>query len=287
MSEDQAERSLVIRHLSVRSEKESGDIAVRLEDVSLELSPGEWLYLVGVNGSGKSTLARILAGIYEAGASGYMDRGFAGEGAAAYVMQQPDAQLFADNPREEVTFALEWQAVPAEEIPRKVSRSLELAGLQELADSPWNELSGGQRQLAAVVASTANRTPLIVFDEATSMLDEEASHKVKRIAKQLHEQGTAIVWVTQRLEELEPDARAMALAEGTIRFDGTGREFLYGHLESGSKTGREPTPCELCGLRLPYLAAFALELSALGAIGAPLPMTTEEWATAMESGNKE
>ncbi|MBB6635302.1 energy-coupling factor ABC transporter ATP-binding protein [Cohnella thailandensis] len=273
---------LRVNHLSVLTEDERGETTARLDDLSLKLNRGEWLYLVGVNGSGKSTLGRILAGIYEEGAVGSMERGFAGEGAAAYVMQQPDAQLFADTPREEVTFALEWQAVPAEEIPLRVEAALEEAGLLELADSPWAELSGGQRQLAAVVAASACRTPLIVFDEATSMLDEETALRVRTLAKRLHEQGTAVVWLTQRLEELEPDVRVVALSEGKIRFDGSGREFLYG--ERRDDRARVGTPCEECGLRLPYLAELAFELHRAGRVDWPLPMTPEEWANTMERG---
>ncbi|WP_168735644.1 energy-coupling factor ABC transporter ATP-binding protein [Cohnella fermenti] len=280
---------MLVHRLTVLSENERAESSVRLDDLSLELNRGEWLYLVGANGSGKSTLARVLAGIYEDGAVGRMERGFAGEGASAYVMQQPDAQLFAATPREEISFALEWRAVPAERIPALVEQALQEVGLLRQADLPWAELSGGQRQLAAVAAAAACRTPLIVFDEATSMLDEAAAERVRGFAKRLHGQGSAVVWLTQRLEELEPDARVVALAAGRIRFDGTGRAFLFGREPNGpglpgllSVSGSGSSACEDCGLKLPYLAKLALELHALGELEWPLPATKEEWATALE-----
>lgn len=264
---------LVVSGLSVYAESEDGSNLSRLEEIELKLARGEWLNLVGVNGSGKSTLARVLAGLPEAGAVGSMRRGFAGEEPAAYVMQQPDAQLFGQTPREEMAFVLEWQGVPAVEIPESAERMLARADLSAVADEPWARLSGGQRQLAAVAAAAAGRSRLIVFDEATSMLDGSADARVHGIARELHEAGTAVVWVTQRLEELEPGRRVVAMADGRIAFDGSGREFVYGRHPL-----REEPPCLRCGLRLPYLASLALELYRSGHLEAPLPMTGTEWS---------
>ncbi|WP_051318385.1 energy-coupling factor ABC transporter ATP-binding protein [Cohnella thermotolerans] len=265
---------LLIKGLTVHSDPDDGSSPVRLEGVELRLARGEWLNLVGVNGSGKSTLARIVAGLSASGATGTIRRGFAGAMPSAYVMQQPDAQLFGETPREEMTFALEWMGVPAPEIPQRAERMLERADLLALADLPWKRLSGGQRQLAAVAAAAAGRSPLIVFDEATSMLDAAAGSKVMAIARELQAEGTAVVWVTQRLEELRPDSRVAAMAGGRLVFDGNGREFLY-----GADPLRETSPCAACGLRLPYLASLAVELHRLGRLAAPLPMTEEEWCS--------
>lgn len=263
---------LLVQGLSVYTEQGEGAATARIENVDLRVSPGEWVTLVGVNGSGKSTLARLLAGLPQDGASGKMRRGFAGAGPAAYVMQQPDAQLFGETPREELAFALEWLGTPAEEMEGRIRNWLERAGLSALADEPWKRLSGGQRQLAAVAAATAGRSPLVVFDEATSMLDTSAAERVISMARELLAEGAAIVWVTQRLEELAPDMRVVAMKDGRIAFDGTGREFLYGR-----DPLREESPCVSCGLRLPYMAELALELCRLEVLAAPLPMTSDEW----------
>jgi energy-coupling factor transport system ATP-binding protein len=264
--------ALVLDAVSIYGSDELGDPSLRLDNVSLTLEAGDWVNVVGVNGSGKSTLARLLAGLQPDGIVGEVSRGFAGEEGSPIVLQQPKTQLFGETPREEVTFALEWRGMPAETIPKLVEQTLDRVGLTLLADEPWERLSGGQQQLAALAASTAHETPLIVMDEVTSMLDEFNRNLVVRTARELHRNGTAVVWVTQRLDELDPEFRVVALGEGGILYDGTGRDFLYGVIDDGQQS-----PCVKCGLRLPYMAAMALELRRLGKLRDPLPVTSQQW----------
>ena len=276
--------SFILSDLSVSDALDEGNESstLRLDDIHLTLSPGEWLTIVGVNGSGKTTLARILAGLTIEGATGVMNRGFAGDRPAPYVMQQPDAQLFGETPREEIIFALEWLQLPAEAIPFKANTILEESGLMTVADFPWERLSGGQRQLAAVAAAAAGEVPLIVFDEATSMLDDRSRQRVHRIAKQLHQRGAAVVWVTQRLDELQQSSRTIALSNGKIVFDGTSETFLYGELSNNTAVIPEETPCEQCGLRLPYLASLAIEMYRNGQLQPPFPVSVEDWRKALD-----
>lgn len=281
--------SFVLSELTVSDALDDGQETVellspRLDNIHLTIEPGEWLTIVGVNGSGKTTLARILAGLTIEGASGLINRGFAGNRPAPYVMQQPDAQLFGETPREEVIFALEWLQFPAEDIPVKANSVLEESGLMPVADFPWERLSGGQRQLAAVAAATAGEVPLIVFDEATSMLDDRSRQRVQRIAKQHHQRGAAVVWVTQRLDELERSTRTIALSGGKMIFDGTSELFLYGELSMSNNAAVIPkeTPCEQSGLRLPYLAALAIEMNRNGQLQPPFPVSVEDWRKALD-----
>ncbi|WP_255570107.1 energy-coupling factor ABC transporter ATP-binding protein [Cohnella sp. CFH 77786] len=264
------DESMRLRNVSVYVTLESGEAVPLVEEIELTIRAGAWVNVVGVNGSGKSTLARLLAGLHADGSVGTIERGFAGDVASPVVLQRPEAQLFGETPREEVQFALEWRQVPPERMPDMIERALSEAGLKELADTRWERLSGGQRQLAAAAAASAADCPLIVFDEATSMLDDANRRMVKQMAKRMQKQGTAIVWVTQRLDELEPEERTVAMEGGRIRFDGDSRTFFYG-------SPGNPSPCEACGLRLPYLAALAAELKKRGRLSDPLPVTEREW----------
>jgi len=307
---DQGGAPLEVDCVTVYGGEGEDETAVRLQEATLTLAAGEWLTVVGVNGSGKSTLSRLIAGLMPESMSGVVRRGFAGDGVSPIVLQQPRAQLFGETPREEVVFALEWRGVPAERIFDVTEEALHRAGLAALADEPWERLSGGQQQMAAFAAATAYPAPLLVMDEATSMLDEDNRDAVMSRARELQETGTAVVWVTQRLDELGPDDRVVAVGEGRIIYDGKGREFLYGspdrdrelvcgqadsgaigtgtvvdRIEAGAEVGEEVSdggvwplsPCLRAGLRLPYLMELALELRRLGKLSDPLPVTEREW----------
>ncbi len=268
--------AMVLSDVSVYGDNELGDPSLRLDNVNMIVAPGEWMTVVGVNGSGKSTLARLLAGLQPDGIAGEVRRGFAGDRGSPIVLQQPKAQLFGETPREEVLFALEWRGVAAEVIPEQAAHALDRVGLTAFADEPWERLSGGQQQLAALAASTACETPLIVLDEVTSMLDEANRNAVMSRARDLHKNGTTVIWVTQRLDELESETRVVALGDGSVIFDGDARDFLYG-------AAGEQSPCEKCGIRLPYKAVLALELRRLGKLQDPLPMTGAEWRKVLEN----
>lgn len=257
---------LILKGMSVRREEAAdeatGHAAALLDRIDLTLAPGEWLYVVGTNGSGKSTLGKIVAGL---GIPGELraerwERGFAGDGPAPYVMQQPDAQLFATTPREEIVFALEWLGVSGAAIHHLANEALDEVGLAAAADLPWSALSGGQRQLAAVAAAAAGQAPLLVLDEATSMLDGDSQSLARKLIQRRQREGAAVVWITQRIEELEqdPDRRVVALAAGRLIYDGKAQAFLYG--EARGRSGASVPPCLLAGLRLPFRAGLAREV---------------------------
>jgi len=274
------QNQLWIEDLTVSSNGSDGEHSVRrmLDGITLTISAGEWINVAGVNGSGKTTLARIIAGLTVEGAAGQMERGFAGTYPSPYVMQHPDTQLFGETPREEIRFTLEWLGLGKRDVEERTEAILQRTALAPLADLSWEKLSGGQRQLAAIAAAIAGEAPLIVFDEASSMLDEQVYQGVKKLAHSLNAQGTAIVWVTQRLHELEPASRVVALKEGRIGYDGDLRAFLFGQpIQAEGAMLPALSPCEECGLRLPYLASLAREWARQGKQLPPLPVTAAEW----------
>ena len=248
-----APRPLRLSGVSVYAAADTEKPVCLIEDADLTVRPGEWVNLAGVNGSGKSTLARLLAGLHMEGVYGRIDLGFAEKLPSPIVFQRPESQLFGETPREEALFALEWRGVSPDKMEELAGEALRRAGLLALADRPWEELSGGQRQMAAVAAACvtawAGGCRLIVFDEATSMLDDAHRQKVIGIARELWRQGAAVIWVTQRLDEPEADDRIVALKNGRIIYDGDARTFFHEKMPDGQ------TPCEACGLRAPHGAA--------------------------------
>ncbi|WP_248925170.1 energy-coupling factor ABC transporter ATP-binding protein [Paenibacillus hamazuiensis] len=271
------QRELVLSGVTVRVMKGTRNISA-LEDVNLRIRSGEWISLVGRNGSGKSTLIRVLAGLLPV-QEGSMDRGFCGDGPIPIVMQNPDVQWVGDTPWEDVVFALEQLGERPERIASHAEDTLRRVGLGPQMHGRMAELSGGQKQLAAIAGCLAADAPLLLFDEATSMLDPVSRRQVLEAARHQHRSGKTVVWSTQHSGEIAPGDRVVALQEGRVVFDGLAESFYYG---TGSEAeGMDEACCLRLGFEPPYAVQVARELLRLGARLRLLPLTTEQLAEAV------
>jgi energy-coupling factor transport system ATP-binding protein len=238
-----------------------------LQGIHMRIARGEWVNIVGRNGSGKSTLGRLLTGILPV-SEGSLKRGFAGSEPVPYVMQQ-DGQLFGDTPWEDVVFLLEVRGTSPSMIRSAAASALSRVGLAAEMHRPIAELSGGQKQLTATAGCLAADAPLLLFDEATSMLDSTSRRQVLEAAKNLHNKGATVIWLTHHMEELFAGERVIALDQGQIVFDGTVSSFFYG------------TQCESLGFEPPFPVQVAKELQSMGVPLTGMPITTEQLAEAV------
>lgn len=209
-----------------------------LRDVSVRVDRGELVCIVGANGSGKSTLMRIM------GALAYPQRGCATiadvpvDGAGnparaaqihrrcAMVFQNPDDQMVTSIVADDVAFGPENLGLPHAEIVQRVDEALACVDMSACAAMDPADLSGGQRQRVAIAGALAMRPELMLFDEATSMLDEQGRHDVAAIMERLHARGITIIYSTQHMDEALRASRAIALDAGRIAFDGRPDEFF-------------------------------------------------------------
>jgi putative ABC transport system ATP-binding protein len=198
-----------------------------LGDVSLDVSPGEFLAVMGPSGCGKSTLLSIL---------GLLDRPDSGEywffgedvarrsereltqlrrGGVGFVFQS--FNLIGDlNVQENVEVSLLYRGLGGGERRRRVAEALERVGLTHRARHRPNQLSGGQQQRVAIARAFVGEPRLILADEPTGNLDTENGTAVMGMLREINAAGTTIIMVTHSLVHAAQAARTVKLLDGQI-----------------------------------------------------------------------
>ncbi len=188
--------------------KSFGDLVI-LDDLSVDIKPGEKVVVIGPSGSGKSTLLRCL-NMMEIPDSGEII--FDGEDITApgvnlnLVRRQMGMvfqhfNLFANlTIRKNITLApVQTGLMTKEEADAEAERLLERVGLLDKIDAYPAQLSGGQKQRIAIVRALAMKPKLMLFDEPTSALDPEMVGEVLDVMKELAHEGMTMVVVTHEM----------------------------------------------------------------------------------------
>jgi len=206
-----------------------------VDHVTMDVSEGEFLAILGRNGSGKSTLAKLLNAliipeegeVIVGGVKATEDNPYQVRGICGMVFQNPDNQIVATVVEEDCAFGLENMGVPSEEIRRRVDEALEEVRMKKRALSSPSMLSGGQKQRVAIAGVLAMRPRIIVFDESTAMLDPIGRRDVFAIAKRLNqEEGITVVWITHFMEEAVQADRVIVMDKGKLVCEGEPRSVF-------------------------------------------------------------
>ena len=208
-----------------------------LRDVSLSVSTGERLALLGANGSGKSTLLKLLAGLAQPTSGEVRAFGVpltadmlkdetkaqAFRRRVGVVFQSPDVQLFNPTVRDEIAFGPLHLGLERAEVEQRVADTLQLLGLEALAERAPYKLSGGEKKKVALGSVLVCDPEVLLFDEPTAGLDPRTQDWLIDLMHRLHEAGKAIVLATHQLNELPREAdHAVVLAEDhTLAAEGT------------------------------------------------------------------
>lgn len=206
-----------------------------LRDVELHIHAGEFAVLLGKNGSGKSTLCRHINALLPLQSGALQVAGIdAGDPSQIWrlrrkvgmVFQNPDNQFVSSVLEEDVAFGLENYQTPREELPRRVDEALQAVGLVGFGKRALHTLSGGQKQRAALAGVLALTPEILVFDEATAMLDPQGRQEILSAMHRLHRQGATILMVTHYVEEAVDADRVFLMADGSILANGTPQQVL-------------------------------------------------------------
>jgi energy-coupling factor transport system ATP-binding protein len=215
--------------------------ASALDDVSIEIEPGEFCLLAGLSGHGKSTLLRAACGLVPHFHGGHFagrvmlaghdtrEHGPARLGAFAGVLfQDPETQLVMSTVRAELALALESRGHGASAVARGVEEVALALGIDSLLDRSTHDLSGGEKQRVALGAALAGRPRLVLLDEPTSQLDPVAGDELIGLLRRLNQEWeTTIVLAEHRLERcLSSVDRVIALEHGRVVCDSDPPAFL-------------------------------------------------------------
>lgn len=224
---------LQVNSLSYSYDKEGKDA---LHDVSFSLPEGSYTAVIGHNGSGKSTLAKLIMGLL----SGY--RGsieafglelnkknlYAIRSRIGIVFQNPDNQFVGSTVADDIAFGLENRQIPHEEMQGIVERYASDAGMGDFLDHEPQNLSGGQKQRVAIAGVLAMNPDIVIFDEATAMLDPKGKAEIRTLIAKMKSENPnlTILSITHDIEEAAISDRVIVLNEGKLILDGTPEEVF-------------------------------------------------------------
>jgi putative ABC transport system ATP-binding protein len=199
-----------------------------LSEISLEVSPGEFVAVVGKSGSGKSTLINLITGI-DSPSSGQIHVA----SSLIHALDQEQLavwrgkfvgvifQFFQLLPTltviENVMLPMDFcNTYPTRERRPRALALLEKLGIDEQADKLPADLSGGQQQRAAIARALANDPPILVADEPTGNLDSRTSEDVMELFQTLVREGKTVVMVTHERDFSRYFTRSISLADGIL-----------------------------------------------------------------------
>src|SRR5208282_5494662 len=230
----------VIQLQDIHKTYHTGEVDVQaVRGVSLEVSKGEFVALMGASGSGKSTMMNII---------GCLDRPTGGK----YFLDGIDVSMLnrdelADIRNQKIGFVFQGfnllsrtSALENVELPmlymrerldgasqrNRALKALETVGLGERADHMPNQLSGGQQQRVAIARALANQPTLLLADEPTGNLDSRTSIEIMGVFQKLNDQGITIVMVTHELDIARYTRRTVIMRDGQVVDDTPVRERL-------------------------------------------------------------
>jgi len=197
--------------------------------VTLEISKGEFVALMGASGSGKSTMMNII---------GCLDRPTQGKYSLDGIdVSELDRDELADIRNQKIGFvfqgfnllarttALENTELPmlygrhrhsSREMRQRALKSLAIVGLADRADHFPNQLSGGQQQRVAIARALVNDPEVLLADEPTGNLDSKTSVEVMGVFQKLNDQGITIIMVTHELDIARYCKRDLILRDGCL-----------------------------------------------------------------------
>lgn len=218
-----------IKNLSFKYSSED----VTIQDISLNIEKGEFVCILGHNGSGKSTLAKLLVGLLEPQAGVVKINGIEIDDKTidkvrhdiGIVFQNPDNQFVGVTVKDDIAFGLENRNIDCNTMHELVEKYSKQVSMNQFLERNPEQLSGGEKQRVAIAGVLAMNPEIIIFDEATSMLDPKGVREIINVINSLKKEKT-IISITHNLLEATYADRIIVMNKGQIVLDGTQEEVF-------------------------------------------------------------
>lgn len=207
--------------------------AVAINNISLNIKKGEFVFVIGSSGSGKSTFMKMLLKEVEPTEGKIIIDGININNISRKevpflrrkmgVVFQDFRLLPSKTVFENIAFALQVTEAPPKAIRRNVPAILAMVGLTHKAKVYPNELSGGEQQRVALARAIINKPPILLADEPTGNLDPETAWEIMELLKEINARGTTVVIATHARDIVdEMKKRVITLQKGVILSDKEG-----------------------------------------------------------------
>lgn len=210
-----------------------------LNNVSLEVSDGEFVGIIGHTGCGKSTLIQLIAGLLkpssgtiaingeDINASGYDRKKL--RRTVGVVFQYPEYQLFEETVGRDVAFGPLKVGMSEAETEKNVNTALELVGFvpEKIREISPFDLSGGQKRKVAIAGVLAMDPSILILDEPIAGLDPIGREQFMELIQKLNESGVTILMISHNMDGLcDYASRVIAMDHGEVYADGTPKEVF-------------------------------------------------------------
>jgi ABC-2 type transport system ATP-binding protein len=233
---------------------------VALDDVSLAVGAGRVEALLGPNGAGKTTLVRVLTGLVKPDSGGARVLGVdtwecpRDLRARMGLVPSGDRSLYLRiSGLENLLFFGRLHGMSKKAATARAWQALELVGLTEAAILRSAFYSHGMQKRLSIARALLTRPSVLLIDEATHDLDPEAAARIRELVRGLADEGAAVIWATQRIEEIRGFADGVTLLrEGRAAFQGTVSQLIAVaaprryvlRLRNGLASGRDLEPIQ-------------------------------------------